>query len=250
MTRFLKQWFLFFILFHMSTILSAFDNIILCTGPSYGRKQMLIDVTNKDLQLIPFKKIFVATNDNNNMNIAFNAKTVCVFFVSRDKQLDCLNCIINSIKMAVNDPECLDDDIILFKHESVYISDMYLVTQAIKKINQGFDIVIKNWIGFEDRPDKTHLKDYCHTDCFFIKVSSARKLFKNHAEVTCFVKGDYHFCEEYFTKYIVNLLPMPYKIDYCHSAWKDNELGFYHIPRYEEDPHWYWNKENYHHLYQ
>lgn len=226
------------------------NKIILCTGPSYGRKQLLIDVTTQDMQLIPFKKIFIATNDRNNMNISFMpVPTVCEFFISRDKQLDCLNCIINSIKMAVNDPACLDDDIILFKHESVYINDMYLIMGAISKILTGFDMVIKNWIGFEERPDKTHLKDYCHTDCFFIKVASARKLFKNHAEVTCLIKGDYHFCEEYFTKYIVNRLAKPFKIDYHHSSWKDNELGLYHIPRYEEDPQWYWDKQNYHTIY-
>ncbi len=226
------------------------NKIILCTGPAYGKRQQLIDITNQDAKIIPFKKIFVITNDPVLMDISFDPiPTQTFYFLARGKQLDCLNCIINAIKAVANDSSCLDDDILLFKHESVYISDMYLIMQALHKIDEGYDMVIKNWIGFEDRPDKTHLKDYCHTDCFFMKVSSARKLFKNHAEVTCFVKGDYHFCEEYFTKYIVNVLPRPYKIDYRHSAWKDNELGFYHIPRYEEDPDWYWNKENYHQLY-
>lgn len=250
MIIFLKQLFFVFILFQMSTVLPAFDNIILCTGPAYGKRQQLIDITNQDAQIISFKKIFVITNDPLLMDINFAPiPTQTLYFMARGKQLDCLNCIINAIKAVAHDPACLDDDILLFKHESVYISDMYLVSQALHKISEGYDLVIKNWIGFEDRPDKTHLKDYCHTDCFFMKVSSARKLFKNHAEVTCFVKGDYHFCEEYFTKYIVNVLSKPYKIDYCHSAWKDNELGFYHIPRYEEDPNWYWNKQNYHQLY-
>jgi hypothetical protein len=224
--------------------------IILCTGPSFGRKQLLVETTAKDLALIPFKKIFVATNDPQNLDVTFNGiKPVCILFKSRDKQLDCLNCIITALKSAVNDHDCADDDIILFKHESVFINDMNLIKKAIGKIICGHDMVIKNWIGFEDRPDKTHIKDYCHTDSFFIKVSSARELFKNHAEIAEFVKGDYHFCEEYFTKHIVNKLSNPYKIDYHHSSWKDNELGFYHLPRYEEESGWYWDKSNYEQLY-
>lgn len=227
------------------------QKIILCTGPSYNRKKLLKEITERDMQLIPFKKIFVATNDPAILDITFTSvQPTCIFFKSLDKQLDCLNCIIVSIKAAVNDPEVLDDDIILFKHESVYINDIHLIRGALGKIQGGYDIIVKNWIGFENRPDRTHLKDYCHTDSFFIKVKSARAIFSHHPEITTFVKGDYHFCEEYFTKYIVNKLDHPYKIDYHHSSWKDNELGFYHIPREEENSDWYWDKKNYDQLYQ
>lgn len=250
---------IYFIIVNSMTIL-AYDsvcvedilknNIILCTGPSYNRKKLLRETIECDLELIPFKKIFVATNDYNNLDLQIIGQEIfCQFFSSRDKQLDCLNCIIVSIKCAANDPDCLDEDIILFKHESVFINDMNLIKKAIGKIMEGYEMVIKNWIGYEDRPDLTHLKDYCHTDSFFIKVSAARKLFKNHLEVDCFIKGDFHFCEEYFTKYIVNKLLKPYKIDYRHSSWKDNELGLYHIPRFEEDSSWYWDKKNYDDLY-
>lgn len=224
------------------------NNIVLCTGPSFGKKDQLIQITQRDAQLIPFKKIFVATNDFNNIDVIFNDKKPIIrLFQNRGKQLDCLNCIIISIRMATNDPEINDDDIILFKHESVYINDMNLVRQALNKINEGYEIVIKYWLGLGLQTSSGY-NDYYHTDSFFIKVSAARKLFKDHPEIIHFTY-DYQFCEEYFSKYIVNKLSKVYKINYHHSNWKDNELGFYHIPRYEEPTDWYWDKKNYNELY-
>lgn len=223
-------------------------NIILCTGPAYGRKQQLIDVTMHDMALIPFKKIFVITNDQTIVDVMFGqTKPVCLFFSARGKQLDCLNCIIHSLIQVARDPDCLDDDIMLFKHESVYINDMYLVSLALGKILEGHDMVAKYWVG-KDCITSLHFNDYYHTDSFFISVKAARLLVKNLQELPNFTQ-EYQFCEEYFTKYIANKLPSVYKIDYHHSSWKDNELGFYHIPRYEEDPNWYWDKKNYNDLF-
>lgn len=222
--------------------------IILCTGPSLGRKDLLVQITAHDAQIIPFKKIFIATNDPNNLDIVINdIKTVIELIPERNKQLDCLNCIIKSIKMALNDPDVTDDDIILFKHESVYISDMFLISQAIKKIIEGYDIVVKYWLG-KGIQTSSGYNDYYHTDSFFIAVKAARVAFKNIVEVPYFTR-DYQFCEEYFSKFMVSKLVRIYKIDYHHSNWKDNELGFYHMPRYPEDPNWYWDKKNYYEIY-
>lgn len=222
--------------------------MILCTGPSFGRFDMLKLNTEKDLRLIPFKKIFLATNDPNNQKVTFNGKKpICTLLPRKDKQLDCLNCIISSIKNAVNDPDSHPDDIIIFKHESVYISDMYLIQQAINKLESGYDAVFKYWIGFEEH-QTSGLNDYYHSDSFFIKVSAAKPIFSSLSIIKWFTK-DYQFCEEYLTKYIVNRIPKVFKIDYHHSSWKDNELGFHHIPRYEEEPNWYWNKNNYDKIY-
>jgi len=224
------------------------NKIILCTGPSYGRRDLLLQTTQKDLMHIPFKKIFIATNDERNCDIAFNNRaTSCHFFCPRGKQLDCLNCIILSIQMVIEDEQCLDDDIIIFKHESVYISDMNLIRKAIGKILDGYQIVSKYWIGFPS-PNTTTLNDYYHTDSFILSVGAARAFFGNLKEITHFCR-DYQFCEEFFTKHMVNKLKSVYKIDYHHSSWKDNELGFYHIPRYEEDAQWYWDKKNYNEIY-
>jgi hypothetical protein len=223
-------------------------NIILCTGPSFGRTDLLKSNTEKDLNLIPFKKIFLSTTDPKNLAITFNKKNpVCELFERKDKQLDCLNSIISSIKNAVNDSDSQPDDIIIFKHESVYINDMHLVTQAVGKILEGYDAVLKYWIGFENSRS-IGLKDYYHSDSFYIKVSAARPIFSNLPLVKWFTK-DCQFCEEYLTKQIVSKLSKVYKIDYHHSSWKDNELGFFHIGRYEEDPDWYWDKSNYNDLY-
>lgn len=222
--------------------------IILCTGPAYGKRQELISITNQDRLLIPFKKIFVITNDKTIADIMFDGvPTIDLYFTARGKQMDCLNCIIHSIIQVAADQECLDDDIILFKHESVYINDMFLVTRAINKIMQGYDMVAKFWVG-QDIHNEYNFPDYYHTDSFFLSVKAARAIAKDLQELSAFTQ-DFHFCEEYFTKYIVNKLSRVYKIDYHHSSWKDNELGLYHIPRYEEPADWYWDKKNYESIY-
>jgi hypothetical protein len=225
------------------------NHMILCTGPSFGRAQMLKSTIEKDLELIPFKKIYLSTNDHNNLKLTFNnKKPACELLDRKGKQLDCLNCIISSIKNAVNDADSDPDDIIVFKHESVYINDMQLVKKAIGKIQEGHGGVFKYWIGFENQPSE-YLKDYYHSDSFYIKVAAAKLIFSDLPLVNGFTK-EYQFCEEYLTKYIVSKLPNVYKIDYHHSSWKDNELGFFHIGKYEEDPDWYWDKKNYGDLYQ
>ena len=95
----------------------------------------------------------------------------------------------------------------------------------------GVTNILAYWIGFDNQP-ANQLNDYYHTDSFYIKVSAAKPIFSNHALIKWFTK-DYQFCEEYLTKYIVSKLPNVFKIDYHHSSWKDNELGFFHIGRYE-----------------
>ncbi len=216
------------------------NKIILCTGPSLHRREMLKKTTEQDIQLIPFKKIFVATNDPDLMDITFlNQKPICEYIQAETHQLGSLNCIITSLKNAVSDPDSKDDDIIIFKHETVFINDMYLVRQAIGKLLDGYDMVVRYWA-----PDHFYM-----TNVFYIKVSAARAIFQNHPQATGF-NDDYRFCEEYFTKYIANAVPNVYRIDYAHLTRKDNELGFYHVPppQYENDAG-YWNKANYYQLY-
>lgn len=223
--------------------------IILCTGPSFGRADMLKAVTERDQQILPFKKIFLATNDPKNLKVTIGGKSpVAELLVQRGKQLDCLNCIIRSIRNVVNDPESLDDDIILFKHESVYINDMNLVQKAIAKIRSGYDCVAKYWLGFSHTYTPGRLNDYYHSDSFYLRVGAARPIFKDHPVLPSFTE-DYQFCEEYLTKHLFSRIPSIYRIDYHHSSWKDNELGLFHIPRYEDPPEWLWDKKNYHELY-
>ena len=99
------------------------NKIILCTGPALGRYEMLKNSTEADMGLIPFKKIFVTTNEPSIKGIIFREKepNSCYLIPNRGKHLDCLNCIISTMRSAVNDPDIQDDDIILFKHESVFL---------------------------------------------------------------------------------------------------------------------------------
>jgi hypothetical protein len=214
-------------------------HIILCTGPAFDKKRALIENVEKDYGLIQFKKIFLETQDPHNIDVSFSfTKPVIRIFQNRGKQLDCLNAIIYSILDVCSDQNCHDDDIIIFKHESVIINDMYLVRKCIGKILDGYDMVIKLWLW----------GNYRHSDSFYLKVSSARKFLKDLSEVSCFTK-ECSFCEDYLTKYIVNRLPKVFKIGYTHSSWQDNELGFYHIPSFLPDPANPWDKRNYYDIF-
>ncbi len=217
------------------------NKIILCTGPALGRYQMLKNTTEDDMNLISFKKIFVVTNDPEIMNITFNGvKPVCQLIEDWRKDLDCLNCNIQNLKNVVNDPEVEDDDIILFKHESLFISDMGLIKRAISKMLDGYDMVVRSWI-VPNSPTRC-------TDMYYVKVSAVRDIVKDFPLVSSFIP-EAPYCEHYFTAFIVNKVAKVFDVPYEHSNWKFTELGFYHIPRLTEDPNWYWNKNNYHDLY-
>jgi hypothetical protein len=216
------------------------NKIILCTGPSLRRKERLKLVTELDFNKIPFKKIFVSTNDPSILDIDFYGRKPDVQLIpDRGHQLDCLNAIITTIKRVIQDPDCKDDDIILFKHETVYINDMNLVKQAIKKLIDGYDMVSHWWHpgGF-----------YC-TDVFYLKVRAARNILRSLNEVTALERFDN--CEKHFTADIANLTPKVYKIAHDHWIRKENELGFYHIsPRgQDESCVGMWDKKNYDELY-
>jgi hypothetical protein len=216
------------------------NKIIYCTGPSLRKRQLLIETTEKDMAIIPFKKIFLSTNDPNLADVTFAGVTPVVEVIpERGHGLDCLNCIISSIRNVANDPECLDDDIILFKHETVYINDMYLFRKAVNKILEGNDLVMRYYA-----PDQFYM-----TDMFLLKVSTVREIFQDRALATAF-DDTFKFCEDYFTKFIAPLIPKIYTVNYWHSTRKDTELGCYHIPKPAEE-NWpgYWDKRNYFELF-
>lgn len=210
--------------------------MVLCTGPSLRRGELLKKTTENDMKLMPFKKVFLSTNDPELQDITFNGKKpVCQVIPEMGHQLDCLNCILTSLKNVVADPEIDDDDIIVFKHETVFINDMNLVRSAIQKILDGAGMVVRycDW------------QDTCMTDVFFAKVSTVREQFSQQVEITEFPK-DSPFCEAYLTKRVLNCIPNIYWIHYNHRTRKDTELGFFHMP-YKGEENWegHWDKNNY-----
>ncbi len=194
--------------------------MILCTGPSFGRKIQLKSTTDRDSALIPFKKIFVATNDPEIMDIAFERKPWHIQLIPNIWwQYDCANTIIATIKQVLCDPECTDNDILIFKHESVYIYDMHLVAQAVEKLLQGYDMVVRY----------VSLFDAHANDVFLMKVSAARQVFKNLQYLHEFPPG-ISFCEQFFTQAIVKNTPRVFEIHSDHLSRRENALGFYHVP--------------------
>lgn len=218
------------------------NRIILCTGTAPKRKDLLLDTYHNDSRFIPFKKIFLSTTDPDNANILFDQeRPVCELFpeYGQDprtiRQLNCLNCITSSIRNAVNDPEVLDEDVILFKHETFFIKDMALVTRAIGMIVlYDYDLVIQSF------------HDWYHTGVFFLKVSSARPIFKGSAHVK---ELPLQNCELYLKHNLFNKLSRIYTVN-CHPyEGEDNRLGFYHIPRTPLHAWEVWGMEDYHTLF-
>ena len=209
------------------------NKVILCTGPARNNRDLLVRSTEADMTWIPFKKIFVVTNDPKNMDVTFKGQVPsCQLIADEGKQLDCLNCLIFSIKNAVNDPDVKDDDIILFKHESVYINDMDLIKKAIGKILGGYGMVVR----LNEVPWYQGARG---SDVFFVKVSSIKEIINSISKVTALRNvGD--CCEKYYTDFIVNSIKNVYNVPYKHSNGGFTELGFYHIysPFTITDPSW------------
>jgi hypothetical protein len=193
------------------------NKIILCTGPSFNRKAELKGITENDLKFIPFKKIYVGTHDPRNSSVVFNEQRPFVeVFPGQNHNLDCANCMLSTIYAAVNDASSSDDDIILFKHETVFVNDMNLFGKAIAKILEGYDAIVRCDPVRQDHP---------MTDVFLIKVSSARRLLKQKRFLT---KLQYD-CETYFREQIFNRL-RTYRIHRtAMHHHEDTELGFFHV---------------------
>lgn len=216
------------------------NKIVLCTGPALNNYEILKRTTEADMALIPFKKIFLSTNDRKNRDITFHNQTpVTRVLLARGKQLDCINCIITSLKNAVKDPEVFDDDIILFKHETVYINDMNLIKKGITKLLEGYNMIARSWRVRNSTRG---------TDAFLVRVSAIRKFIQHLGVVNNFTP-EARFCEEYFTRYLTKKIRNVYDIPYCHSNGWFSELGFYHIPSAAESNRAPWNKKNYDKLF-
>jgi hypothetical protein len=204
---------------------------------------MLKRSTEDDLKLISFKKIFITTNDPRIVGIKFlDGKVIpnqCYLIPDRGKQIDCTNSIITTMRHAVHDPEVQDDDIVLFKHESLYINDMELINRAINKIvNEGYDMVNR-------RPIPACGGIVTCTDAFFVKVSAIRKIIENYPDITELPSHEW-FCELYFHENIAKYISKIYSIFYCHNNGGPTELGFYHYPT-SRDP--FWDRGNYDQLF-
>lgn len=219
------------------------NKLILCTGTGFHRKQRLLDTYQNDIKYMQFKKIFLSTCDEENIDIVFGEQQpITELFPHHGHQLDSLNCIISSIRNAVNDSEILDDDIILFKHESRIVNDLHLIQKVIGAfVINGYDMVAHDLLEWP-----TNLY---HTGAFFIKASSARPLFKDLSILT---KYPYEGCftELYLTKHVFNQLKLIYKVK-CPYEVYDTRLGFYHNPGGPEHIPAYgiWDKKDYENLY-
>ncbi|MCH9626746.1 MAG: hypothetical protein S4CHLAM2_03740 [Chlamydiales bacterium] len=228
------------------------ERMILCTGPSLNQYVDLKAVTENDLKLIPFKKIFLSTNDPNNLQLDVNGNRPTANLIPcQGHQLDCTNSIFDSLYRAAHDPACEPDDIILYKHESSFINDLYLVKQAVKKISEGHEAVIR-YIPFPDG-------DLAMTNGFFIKVGAVRKAFSHPSLNLPLIHSFPHsspYTEPYLTHTLIEQLDSVYRIKVSNTSeaypWAHfghNELGLFHSSRHGNSYPYEWKKESYYELY-
>ncbi|MCH9626745.1 MAG: hypothetical protein S4CHLAM2_03730 [Chlamydiales bacterium] len=228
------------------------QRMILCTGPSLNKYTDLKLTTENDLKLIPFKKIFLSTNDPNNSPIDFNGKKPVVSLIPcQGHQLDCTNSIFDSLYQAATDPSCESDDIILYRHESSFINDMYLVKQAIRKINEGYAAVTRTTPWVFDGVDMSN--------GFFIKVGALRKVLSHPSLLFSLVNTfptTSPYTEAYLTHTLMEHLGPIYRIELSNACqdcpwtqWGHTELGFFHSYRFGSSYPFEWKKENYFELY-
>lgn len=232
------------------------NKIILCTGPSLGRYEILKKNIETEFRLIPYKKIFIRTNDDKILDIKFSKiKSDCKRIPCIEKNVDCWNCIITSIKDAINDSYINDDDIILFKHESVFLNDLGLFKRAINKMLSGYDMIVRTYLGGST------------SDIFLVKVSAIKKLISNFSPLEQIPFDS--FVEMMLHTQIVAKIPNVYCIHLGTaplsstniSTWGSNGFGFYHSHRYfkfskslneyvDSMGQKFWKKENYFSLFE
>lgn len=201
--------------------------IILCTGPSFGRFQMLKDTIESEMRLIPYKKIFIRTNDDKNMKISFSeVRLDCKKIPRIEKYVDCWNCMMTSLRDVANDPEISDDDIVLFKHESVFLNDLALFKRAIHKMLAGYDMIVRTYFGGST------------SDIFLVRVSAIREFIHDFTVLSHI--PDNQYVEMMLHTRIVNNMPCVYCIHLGQapfaseniSTWGCNGFGFYHYHNY------------------
>ncbi len=228
------------------------ERMILCTGPSLNQYRALKTTTENDLKHIPFKKIFLSTNDPKNLHIDFNGRKPSVSLIPcQGHQLDCTNSIFDSLFQAANDPSCDNEDIILYKHESSFINDMYLVRQAVRKIKEGYAAVTRFTPWVFDGVDMSN--------GFFIQVGALRKVLCHPSLIFSTVKSfpeDSPYTEAYLTHTLMEHLRPIYRIEQISASesrpwtqWGHTELGFFHSYRFGSSYPFEWKKENYFELY-
>ena len=211
--------------------------LILCTGTGWRRKDWVIATYRNDIRLLRFKKIFFATNDPDNRDLCFDQqKPVTQFFPHIVHQVDCINSILTCMQKAIQDPEILDDDIFLFKHESSFAKDLYLIQKTIGAIVlNGYDAVVQT------------IRGHYYSGIFFIKASAARIAFQGLSLLNQ-MPPDLPFCELYLTHRPFSKVRNVYRVP-THYIAQDDRLGFFKIATTDIPNGGVWDKSDYNQLF-
>jgi hypothetical protein len=222
-------------------------SFIFVFGPCWNNLQTLINTINNNSSLISnIKRIYISTNDPNTHRFFSELNNPDIisdyFYENQGHQSSCFNSIISGMKLVIaNEKDNHDDDIIIFSHEDVFIKDIDLFNNSVRKLKQGYDVVCREYTGSK----KGESMDYYMNDAFLIKKNKVKDIFGNSCMKTI---GPGNFCEQEFTTIIKdhNVFSIPY---WNHSTHKDSELGFYHILNYNIGDISFWDKSNIEDIY-
>ncbi|MBU3930243.1 hypothetical protein KJ577_06130 [bacterium] len=195
--------------------------IFFCYGPAYGRKNMLKETVKYNAMYFPQAKIKIVANDRavGRMKIRGVDVEIDKFARERDPRFSSLKALMLSLRMAVAEG---DGDFIIFTHEDYRIQDISLLSKALMKIEEGYDMV------FQESGD-VKAEDRLDFDVLIISFSAASKIFSSLATVKP-ATGEH--IEDYFTGLVKKNIADDkiFSIERRSVPGKSDELGFYRIP--------------------
>ena len=195
--------------------------IVLCTGPGYSGKELLLSTAQNDCRFFSFKKIFLSTVNPENIDIHLGDCQAPIRLIPlQTKTLNCVNCLISSIEDALKDKDVLDSDIILFKHETYFAKNLKLIQKAVGAlVINGYDLVIQNLTYGS--------QDTFSNGVFFINVSAARDIFSN-TSLLRYLPHRNPSCEGFLQENFFRKVKLIYKVLWRYET-RDDRLGFFHF---------------------
>lgn len=193
---------------------------------------------NNNRKYFPESKVIISSNYDKNINLEIDNSEIFKFGINQGHKLGALNGMLSAMNRSIHE----DCDLIVFSHGDVYINDINLFNKCLEMINNNFDFIGRRYIGDSKNGDR-----YFMFDCFIIKKQLAIKCFNKIKliEDIYSLPRDYRTgpCPElFFGNIICNNTEKFHVMDYSHTTWYDNELGFYHIPSNDTEYNLRWLK--------
>ena len=157
-----------------------------------------------------------------------------IFYFGENKghKAGCLNAVYSALKKITLHYKMTDDDIIIFSHDDIYLSNKNKLESHLKFMYK-FDFIGRRCIRNKHVPSNCDY--YVMMESFIIKPSFARKLTENYS-YNMFNDSDLLLDglkstspEMNFGKDIINNTNNYYFISINENAFGENDMGYFHI---------------------